>query len=136
MNPQDVAELARLFRETYCWEALDPGVWEPTLRDGAVVLPRDQMWEPLRSFKLIDAVGMGPILVITFTWADGVDDYTVYLMPLDMRGVPVDMSDPITVDTFLSHHLEWSLGGPRETWKDRTTPLGPSLVLVRPYHAP
>lgn len=136
MNPQDVAELARLFRETYSWEALDPGVSAATLQDGAVVLPRDQMWEPLRSFKLIDAVATGPILLVMFTWADGEDDDTVYLMPLDMRSVPLEMGDPISVDTFLSHHLEWTLGGPRDAWARRTVALTPHLVLVRSWYAP
>ena len=75
------------------------------------------MFEPYRSFRLIDAAAVGSTLVITFTWDDGADDGTVFLMPLDTRDIELDTSDNIAVTTFLSHHLEFTLGGPRESWE-------------------
>lgn len=131
--------LAGLVRETYSPERLDPGISEPTvveLADGsrAVALPREQMFEPYRSLRLIDAAAVGTTLVITFHWGDGQDDGTIYLMPLDGRDVELDMSDDIAVTTFLSHHLEFTLGGPRESWEAaRTTPLSSRLSVVRPW---
>jgi hypothetical protein len=137
VDADQVADLARQLCEAYSWEALDPGVSEPTLKkaeDGyaIVVLPRDQEEEPFRSLKLIDAVALGPVLMVAFTWADGQDDETVYLMPLDMRDVTVNMHDEIAVSAFLMRHIEFSLGGPRDSWESaRGATLSPHLVLVR-----
>jgi hypothetical protein len=135
----DVAVLAALVLEHYTADRLDRGVSDPTVveyDDGSrsVVLPRDHMFEPYRSFRLIDAAAVGSTLVITFTWDDGSDDGTVFLMPLDARDIDLDTSDNIAVTTFLSHHLEFTLGGPRESWeRARTTPFGPRFSVVRPY---
>ena len=134
-----MAALAALVRETYSPDQLDTGVVEPTIvehEDGwkSVVLPREQMFEPYRSLQLIDAAALGSTLVITFTWDDGADDGTVFLMPLDMRDIDFDLADNITVTTFVSHHLEFTLGGPRASWEpERATPLGPRFAMVRPY---
>lgn len=38
-------------------------------------------------------------------------------MPLDGRDVTLDLTDDIAVTTFLSHHLEFTIGGPRESWE-------------------
>jgi len=139
MDVAQVAALAELVRNTYSPERLDTGVSEPTvveLADGsrAVALPREQMFEPYRSMHLIDAAALGTTLVIAFRWDDGQDDATIYLMPLDARDVELDMSDDVSVTTFISHHLEFTLGGPRESWEAaRTTPLSPHLSVVRPW---
>jgi hypothetical protein len=139
VNAADVAVLAALVREHYAADRVDTGVTEPAMvehSDGSrsVVLPRDQMFEPYRSFRLVDAAAVGHTLVITFTWDDGADDGTVFLMPFDARDVELDMTDNIAVTTFLSHHLEFTLGGPRESWeRARTTPFGPRFSVVRPY---
>lgn len=139
VEPEDVAVVAELVREHYAPDRLDPGVTEPTLveyDDGSrsFVLPQDQMFEPYRSFRLLDAEAVGSILVITFRWDDGADDGTIFLMPLDARDVQLDMRDNIAVTTFISHHIEFTLGGPRESWeRARTTPFGPRFAVVRPY---
>ena len=84
--------------------------------------------------SLLNAEAVGTILVITFRWDDGADDGTIFLMPLDTRDVALDMSDNIAVTMFLLHHLEFTLGGPRESWEHaRTTPFGPRFAVVRPY---
>jgi hypothetical protein len=139
MKGADVVVLAELVREHFASDQLDPGVTEPTVvehDDGSrsVVLPRDQMFEPYRSFRLLEAAAVGSILVITFRWDDGADDGTIFLMPLDTRDIDLDMSDNIAVSTFVSHHVEFSLGGPRESWeRARSTPLAPRFAVVRPY---
>lgn len=139
MDAADAAILAQMFREAYSPDALDTGVTEPTVQEfengsRSITLPREQMWEPYRSLHLIDAVAMGSVLVITFAWHDGEDDDTIYLMPLDVRDLQLEISDTIAVKTFLSHHLEFTLGGPRSTWEAaRTTPLSPRFAVVRPW---
>jgi hypothetical protein len=134
----DAAALAALVRKHFSADQLETGVSEPTLvefKDGskAFVLPRGQMFEPYRSFRLIDAAAMGSVLVITFGWDDGADDDTVFLLPLDTRDVDLDMSDNIAVSTFLAHHLEFTLGGPRESWAARSIPLSRGLSVVQPF---
>jgi hypothetical protein len=127
----DVASLADLVREHYAPDRLDPGASEPTViehDDGSksLTLPRDQNVEPYRSFRLLKAEAVGTVLVITFRWDDGADDGTVFLMPLDAREVTMDMNDNIAVSMFLLHHIEFTLGGPRESWeRARSTPFGP-----------
>lgn len=138
MDHADVAALAALFRDTYSHESLETGVSEPTVvehEDGSrsLTLPREQMFEPYRSFRLIDAAALGATLVITFSWDDGADDETVFLMPLDARDLTLDLSDDIAVETFLSHHLEFTLGAPRASWEPRSTLLGPRFAVVRPW---
>src|SRR5206468_1134183 len=73
MEPEQVAELAAHIRQDYSPAALDPGVSEPTIvqaADGsrALVVPREQQVEPLRSMQLVDAAAVGATLVVTFTW--------------------------------------------------------------------
>lgn len=109
MEPAQVAELAAMIKRDYSAAALDPGVSEPTVveaADGsrALVLPRDQQPEPLRSLRLVDAAAVGATLVLTFTWADGTDGDTVYLMPLDARDLDLDLDDPTVVTRFLLRH--------------------------------
>jgi hypothetical protein len=139
MEVADVAVLADLVREHYAPDRLDPGVSEPTLvehDDGSrsLVVPRDQMVEPYRSLRLLDAAAIGTILIVTFRWDDGADDGTIFLMPLDTRDIELNTADNIAVNMFLLHHLEFTLGGPRESWeRARTTPLGPRFAVVRPY---
>ena len=134
-----MAALAELVREHFAPDQLDPDVREPTVvehDDGSrsLVLPRDQMFEPYRSFRLLEAVAVGSVLVITFGWDDGADDGTIFLMPLETRDIDLDMADNIAVFTFVSHHIEFTLGGPRESWeRARTTPLGPRFAVVRSY---
>ena len=140
MDPEQVAELAAVIRRDYSPQALDPGVSEPTIvhaADGsrALVVPRDQQVEPLRSMQLLDAVAVGAILAVTFTWADGTDDDTVYLMPFDARDLELDLTDPVTVSTFLLRHIEHTLGGPRDTWAPRATMISPRLSVVTPWTA-
>lgn len=135
----DVARLAAQLREDYAPERLEPGVTEPTLvetDDGfrALVMPREQMFEPFRSLHLLDAVAVGDVLVVTFRWDDGNDDGTVFLMPLDTRDVELDLDSDTFVTTFLDHHLAWTLGGPRESWEPaRATRISERLSVVRPY---
>jgi hypothetical protein len=141
VDTAQVAELAALIRETYSPSALDTGVTEPTLvefPDGfrSVVLPRTQMEEPLRSLQLIDAAAVGSTLVVTFSWDDGTGNDTIYLMPLDTRDLDVNLSDNITVTSFLIQHVEHTLGGPRESWEAaRSTPISRRLAVVRPWTA-
>ena len=139
MDAAAVDALAQLVKETYAPERLDTGVHEPTvveLADGsrAVTLPRDQMFEPYRSFHLLDAAALDTTLVITFRWDDGHDDGTVFVLPLDGRDVELDLADERGVATFLSHHLEFTLGGPRESWEAaRSRPVSRRLAVVRPW---
>lgn len=138
MKPEDAAVLAALLKEHYSPERLDTGVSEPTLvtaDDGfkVLVLPREQMFEPFRSFHLLDAVALGPVLVVTFRWDDGNDDGTIFLMPLDTRDIELDMDSDVAVTTFVDHHLSFTLGGPRESWEPGSTLLSSRLAVVRPY---
>lgn len=54
-------------------------------------------------------------------------------MPLDGRDVPLDMSSGLQVETFLSRLIEFTLGSPRETWEQASTPMSARLAVVRPY---
>ena len=135
----DVARLAAQLKEDYSPERLETGVSEPALVEGddghdVLVLPREQMFEPFRSLHLLDAVAVGDILVVTFRWDDGNDDGTVFLMPLDTRGLELDPDSDTVVTTFLDHHLAWTLGGPRASWEPgRATRISERLSVVRPY---
>ncbi len=138
MLPADVAELARLLRDGYSPEPLDPGVDGPAVVENdhgfrSVSVPRSAMPEPWRSFCLVDAAALGTTLVVTFTWVDGADDETVYVMPLDGRDVELDLSSELQVETFLSRLIEFTLGSPREIWERASTPMSPRLAVVRPY---
>lgn len=130
--------IAGLVRDTFGEAALETGVTEPTIvqeADGSrsLVLPRDQMPEPLRSLHLIDAVAVGTTLVATFHWGD---DETVFVLPYDTRDLDVDLDDEITVRTFLGQLVEDTLGGPRESWEAaRSTPISHRLKVVRPWNA-
>jgi hypothetical protein len=141
MDVHSVRALADQIRASYAPEQLDSGVREPTivqLADGsrAVALPRDQMFEPYRSFQLIDAAALGETLVIAFSWDDERDDDMVFVMPLDCRDVDLDVDDEFAVTNFLTRFLEFTLGGPRESWEPaRSTPLGPRLAVVRPWQS-
>ena len=139
MRASDVAELARVLRVDYRPEQLDPGVTEPTVVDvadgfRAVALPRAESLEPYRSFRLVDAAALDATLIVSFTWEDGADDGTVFVLPVDGRDVDLDVTDDVAVTTFLGHLLEFTLGGPRAEWEAaRTTPLSPHLTVVRPW---
>jgi hypothetical protein len=139
MEIVDVVALAEQIREHFASDQLTPDVRDPTVvehDDGSrsLVLPRDQMFESYRSFRLLEAVAVGSVLVITFRWDDSADDGSIFLMPLDTRDIDLDMADNIAVSTFVSHHIEFTLGGPRESWeRARSTPLGPRFAVVRPY---
>jgi hypothetical protein len=140
MEPAQVAELAAHIRHDYSPATLDPGVSEPTVVElecgaRALALPREQQPEPLRSLRLIDAAAVGATLVVTFTWADGTDDDTVYLMPFDARDLELDLDDPTAVTRFLLRHIEHTLGGPRDTWTSRSTMISPRLSVVAPWTA-
>ncbi|MHA6630897.1 hypothetical protein ACU61A_36120 [Pseudonocardia sichuanensis] len=141
MDAAEVKVLAELVKQTYAPDRLETGVREPTIvesADGfrAVALPRDQMFEPYRSFHLLDAAALDTTLVISFRWDDGHDDGTIFVMPLDGRDVTLDLADECAVTTFMSHHLEWTLGGPRESWEAaRSTPISRRLTVVRPWGA-
>ncbi|MEJ2862794.1 hypothetical protein [Actinomycetospora flava] len=55
-------------------------------------------------------------------------------MPVDTRTVEMDITDEPAVTTFLSHVLEFALGGERQAWESaRSTPLEPRLTVVRPW---
>jgi hypothetical protein len=141
MDVESVRALAEQIRASYAPEQLDSEVQEPTVvehSDGSrsVTLPRDQMFEPYRSFQLIDAAAMGATLVVAFTWNDGSGDDTVFVMPLDCRDVDLDVRDEFAVTNFLTRFLEFTLGGRRESWEPaRSTPLGPRLAVVRPWQS-
>ena len=140
MEPAQVAELAAHIKRDYSPAALDPGVSEPTVVELAggvrtLALPRDQQPEPLRSLRLIDAAAVGATLVVTFAWADGTDDDTVYLMPFDARDLELDLADPPAVTRFLLRHIEHTLGGARDTWASRSTMISPRLSVVTPWTA-
>jgi hypothetical protein len=130
--------IAERLRNTYGEASLDTGVTEPTVveeTDGSrlLVLPREQMPEPLRSLRLIDAAAVGATLVATFRWGD---DDTVFVLPYDTRDLEVDLGDEITVRTFLTQFVEHTLGGPRESWEAaRSTPISRRLAVVRPWNA-
>jgi hypothetical protein len=139
MDVHTVRALADQIRASYAPEQLDSEVREPTvvqLADGsrAVALPRDQMFEPYRSFRLLDA--LGATLVVAFSWDGEGGDDTVFIMPLDCRNVDLDVDDEFAVTNFLTRFLEFTLGGPRESWEAaRSTPLGPRLAVVRPWQS-
>lgn len=139
MDPADAEVLARVLREHYSTAALDPGVDEPTVvedDDGfrRLVVPREDQTEPWRSFVLLDARAVGPVLTVVFRWDDGADDGTVFVLPVDVRGVELDVADDRAVTTFLTHLLEFTLGGERRTWEAaRSTPLGSRFTVVRPF---
>jgi hypothetical protein len=134
VDTDQIARLAALVMETYSPAALDPGVTEPTIvtmPDGfrAVSVLRDQMQEPMRSLRLLEAVALGPVLVVTFAWDDQ-DDGTIFVMPLDTRDLRLDLADNISVTTFLVEH---TLRGPRKSWESaRSTPISRRLAVVRP----
>lgn len=140
MNTAEVAEIATLVRETYSPFALDTGVTEASVieeLDGsrALVLPQNQMFEPARSLRLVDATAVGFVLVITFTWI-GDNAGTIFVMPFDTRDLELDLNDEIAVRTFLSRHVEFTLGGPRESWEPaRATRISHRLSVVRPWTA-
>lgn len=129
--------IADLLRDTYGEDALDTGVAEPAVveeADGSrtLVLPRDEMPEPLRSLHLIDAVAVATTLVATFRWGD---DDTVFVLPHDTRDLD-DEIDEIALRTFLARLVEDTLGGPRESWEAaRSTPISRRLAVVRPWNA-
>jgi hypothetical protein len=141
MDVDAVRTLAEVIRTSYAPEQLETGVREPTvvdLPDGsrAITLPRDQMFEPYRSFQLIDAAALGETLVVAFSWDDGNSDDTVFVMPLDCRNVELDVRDEFAVTNFITRFLEFTLGGPRESWEAaRSTPLGPGFAVVRPWQS-
>ena len=130
--------IAELLRDTYGEASLDTGVTEPTVveeADGSrsLVLPREQMPEPLRSLHLIDAVAVATTLVATFRWGD---DDMVFVLLYDTRDLDVDLGDEITVRTFVTQLVEHTLGGPRESWEAaRSTPISRRLAVVRPWNA-
>lgn len=130
--------IADLLRDTYGEDALDTGVTEPTVveeADGSrtLVLPRDEMPEPLRSLHLIDAVAAATTLVATFRWGD---DDTVFVLPYDTRDLDDEIDDEIALRTFLTRLVEDTLGGPRESWEAaRSTPISRRLAVVRPWNA-
>lgn len=141
MDVDAVRTLAEVIRTSYAPEQLETGVREPTvvdLPDGsrAMTLPRDQMFEPYRSFQLIDAAALGEVLVVAFSWDEGTSDDTVFVMPLDCRNVELDVRDEFAVTNFITRFLEFTLGGPRESWEPaRSTPLGPRFAVVRPWQS-
>ena len=91
------------------------------------------MVEPYRSIRLLDAVAVGDILVVSFRWDDG-DDGTVFLLPLDTRDVQVDFGDDVFVRAFVDHHLAWSLGAARKVWEpERAIRISDGLSVVRAY---
>jgi hypothetical protein len=98
------------------------------------VVPRSEQTEPWRSLALIDARAVGPVLTVVFSWDDGADDGTVFVLPVDTRDVDLDVGDDQAVTTYLSHLLEFTLGGDRAAWEAaRSTPLSPGLAVVRPW---
>jgi hypothetical protein len=137
MDEATATAMAALLRATYNDAELDTGVHEPTVvesADGsrAVVLPRDQMPEPLRSLHLVDAVAVGTTIVVVFTWAENQD---VFVMPFDARDVEVDPADDITTRTLVSQLVEFTLGGPRESWGAHTFPISSRMSVIRPWLA-
>ena len=139
MQPRDVETLARVLREQYSPTALDPGVSAATVVEDAdgfrrLVVPRAEQTEPWRSLAMIDARAVGPVLTVVFSWDDGADDGTVFVLPVDTRDVDLDVGDDQAVTTYLSHLLEFTLGGDRTAWEAaRSTPLSPGLAVVRPW---
>jgi hypothetical protein len=139
MNAVEASELARYVRENFSWEALDLGVTEPTIVNWdsapSLSLPREQMFEPYRSFRLLDAASVGSVVVISFAWGAPVeDDGQVYLLPLDVRDLTIDISDDAALYTWVSHRIEFTLGGPRESWESsRAIEIGEKLSVVRPW---
>jgi hypothetical protein len=68
------AKLAEHVREHYSWEKIEKrGLIEPTVEeDGhgfkSLSLPREQMFEPYRSFRLRDVTMVDTVLIISFAW--------------------------------------------------------------------
>jgi len=93
------------------------------------------MFEPYRSFRLLEAAAVGTTLIISFAWGKPEeDDGRIYLLPLDTRPLAVDLADESALITLISHHIEHSLGGPRESWEpERTFKLSDKLAVVRPW---
>jgi hypothetical protein len=76
MDVDSVHALAEQIRSSYAPEQLETEDQETTvveLSDGSqpVTWPRDQMFEPYRSFQLIDAAALGQTLVVAFSSKDG-----------------------------------------------------------------
>ena len=138
MNPVEKAKiLADRIWAAYCDGALETNVTEPTVvRDAggsAMALPREQMPEPQASLHLVAVTAVDTTLVVTFRWGD---DDTVFVLPYDTRDVDLDPGDRIAVGNFLLHLVEFTLGGPRESWEPaRATPISRRLSVVRPWNA-
>jgi len=139
MDAEGASQLAEYVRQNYSWEALDPKVDEPTVvnwdTSPSLTLPRDQMFEPYRSFRLIDAAAVGTTLIISFAWGKPEDDDgNVYLLPLDTRPLMIDLTDESALITLVSHHIEFTLGGPRESWEPKQAiKISDRLSVVRPW---
>lgn len=55
---------------------------------------------------------------------------------MDQRLPAEHVGDEITVRTFLAQLVEYTLGGPRESWEAaRSTPISRRLTVVRPWNA-
>ena len=139
MDAEGASQLAEYVRQHYSWDALDPQVDEPIVVNWdtfpSLTLPREQMFEPYRSFRLLEAAAVGSTLIISFAWGKPEeDDGRIYLLPLDTRPLAVDLADESALITLISHHIEHSLGGPRESWEpERTFKLSDKLAVVRPW---
>lgn len=135
-------EIARLVRENYSDQALDDladGVEDQTLVTdstgfASVVVDRAQQDEPFRSFHLIDSRAVGDIVVTTFAWGDVSPGEMTYLMPLETGRLGLKGAGEMEMQNVLTRYIEWTLGGPRESWEaDRATAVGPRLSVVRPW---
>lgn len=135
-------EIARRVRETYSDEALDelyghvsaPTVTTDTSGFTSLVVPRSQQDEPFRSFHLLDSGAVGDVVVTTFAWGEVDATEMTYVLPLPTSRLDVDTGDDKAMNTLVVRYIEWSLGGPRESWEsERATLMGRGMTIVRPW---
>lgn len=142
VSPHLAAKLAEHVREYYSWENIEkrdlnePMVVEDEYGFKSLSLPREQMFEPYRNFRLRDVGVIDTVLIIAFAWGppvSGEDDH-IYLLPLDTRKVLIDPWDDRSIATLVAHHLEFTLGCPIETWEAaRAVPVGERTSFVKPW---
>lgn len=142
MSSRLAAKLAEHVREYYSWEKMEKkDINEPTVVEDehgfrSLSLPREQMFEPYRSFRLRDVAVVDTVLIISFAWGPpvpGEDDH-IYLLPLDTRKELVDPWDDRSIATLVAHHLEFTLGCPIETWEaERAVLVAEKLSIVKPW---
>jgi hypothetical protein len=132
------AKLAEHVREYYSWEKIEKrGMNEPVVVEDehgfrSLSLPREQMFEPYRSFRLRDVTVLDTVLIVSFAWGPPEPDRDDHIYPftLDTRKLQIDPWDDRLIAMLVAHHLEFTLGCQIETWEaERAIPVGEGCPL-------